>query len=266
MVQRGELLEYAEFAGHFYGTPAPGRRGAARGRYARSARDRAARRPAGTRLGRGRPAGLPGAALVGGAGRVGWSAAAPRPPTSSPRRLATAQVELAAQSEFDAVVVNDEVGLAAARLVALPIGLPRTRPRALRSQPEGLRVSGTVAAPEGITNPPIDELLAKRRLQVQRSSSTRPSARARSTPTTASSARACSSTSARSSRRTSRRSRSRSRMREINAGLLTPSPSSPTGRSEPVTGCDVRAGRSRRSFSGSAAASRRTRPARSCAG
>ena len=39
------------------------------------------------------------------------------------RRLETAQVELAAQSEFDAVVVNDDVRSAAERLVAL-MGLP----------------------------------------------------------------------------------------------------------------------------------------------
>jgi guanylate kinase len=35
------------------------------------------------------------------------------------RRLETAKVELAAQSEFDAVVVNDDVESAAERLVAL---------------------------------------------------------------------------------------------------------------------------------------------------
>ena len=35
------------------------------------------------------------------------------------RYLETAQVELAAQSEFDAVLVNDDVESAAARLVAL---------------------------------------------------------------------------------------------------------------------------------------------------
>jgi len=35
------------------------------------------------------------------------------------RRLETARVELAAQTEFDAVVVNDDVGSAAEALVAL---------------------------------------------------------------------------------------------------------------------------------------------------
>jgi guanylate kinase len=37
------------------------------------------------------------------------------------RRLETARVELAAQAEFDAVIVNDDVELAGARLVTLMV-------------------------------------------------------------------------------------------------------------------------------------------------
>ena len=87
------------------------------------------------------------------------------------------------------------------------------------------------SAPEGITNPPIDDLLD----QVSRStrwSSTRPSGPARSTTTTPSSARACSSTSARSSSRARARSRCRSPCARSRPGCSsTPrAPSSP-GRS-----------------------------------
>jgi guanylate kinase len=41
------------------------------------------------------------------------------PPDVVADRLARARVEMAAESEFDAVVVNDDVGRAAAELVAL---------------------------------------------------------------------------------------------------------------------------------------------------
>ena len=69
-------------------------------------------------------------------------------------RLATARVELAAVSEFDVTVLNDDVRRAAEELVSLmrnPVTRSEVRPS----------VSGTVADPIGITNPPIDELLER---------------------------------------------------------------------------------------------------------
>jgi len=118
LVERGELLEYAEFAGHFYGTP---------------------RAPVLERLAAGTPvlleielhgarqvrAAMPEALLVFLA-PPSWDELVRRlvgrgteDEEVVARRLETAKVELAAQSEFDAVVVNDDVGSAAERLVAL---------------------------------------------------------------------------------------------------------------------------------------------------
>jgi guanylate kinase len=118
MVAAGELLEHATYAGHSYGTP---------------------RRPVEQRLAAGVPAlleiELQGARLV--------RAAMPEaqlvflaPPsfeelarrlrgrgTEDPervrRRLDLARIELAAEDEFDVVVVNDDLEAAADRLVAL---------------------------------------------------------------------------------------------------------------------------------------------------
>ena len=118
MVEHGELLEYAEFAGNFYGTP---------------------RGPVVERLETGTPvlleielqgarqvrASLPEALLVFLAPPswdelvrrlVGRGTEAAEVIT---RRLETAQVELAAESEFDATVVNASVEGAAADLVSL---------------------------------------------------------------------------------------------------------------------------------------------------
>jgi guanylate kinase len=122
LVRRGELLEHAEFAGHLYGTP---------------------RAPVTEKLAAGVPvlleielqgarqvrAAMPEALLVFLA-PPSWDELVRRlvgrgtePADVIARRLETAQVELAARSEFDAVLVNDEVGSAADRLVAL-MGLP----------------------------------------------------------------------------------------------------------------------------------------------
>ena len=118
MVERGDLLEYAEFAGNFYGTP---------------------RGPVLERLEAGTPvlleielqgarqvrASMPEALLVFLAPPswdelvrrlVGRGTEAAEVIT---RRLETAQVELAAESEFDATVVNASVEGAAADLVSL---------------------------------------------------------------------------------------------------------------------------------------------------
>jgi guanylate kinase len=118
MVERGELLEYAQFAGNHYGTP---------------------RGPVEERLAAGTPVlleiELHGARQVRASAQEAllvflappsWDELVRRlvgrgtePADVIARRLETAQVELAAQSEFDAVLVNDDVESAAARLVAL---------------------------------------------------------------------------------------------------------------------------------------------------
>ena len=118
MVERGELLEWAEFAGHHYGTP---------------------REPVERRLAEGTPvlleielqgarmvkAAMPQALLVFLA-PPSWDELVRRlvgRGTESAeviaRRLATAEIELAAQSEFDEVVVNDEIEAVCDRLVSL---------------------------------------------------------------------------------------------------------------------------------------------------
>ena len=127
MVERGELLEYAEFAGNFYGTP---------------------RGPVVERLEAGTPvlleielqgarqvrASLPEALLVFLA-PPSWDELVRRlvgrgteAAEVIARRLETAQVELAAESEFDATVVNASVEGAAADLVSL-MGLSASDPR-----------------------------------------------------------------------------------------------------------------------------------------
>jgi guanylate kinase len=118
MVENGELLEYAEFAGNFYGTP---------------------RAPVHDRLEAGTPvlleielqgarqvrASMPEALLVFLA-PPSWDELVRRlvgrgteAAEVIARRLETAKVELAAESEFDATVVNASVEGAAADLVRL---------------------------------------------------------------------------------------------------------------------------------------------------
>lgn len=118
MVERGELLEWAEFAGHFYGTP---------------------RRPVEARLRRGLPAllkidlqgarqvrrAMPGALLVFLA-PPSWNELERRligrgtdDPETIRRRLEHAREELAAEPEFDVTVVNDSVERAAEELLEL---------------------------------------------------------------------------------------------------------------------------------------------------
>ena len=124
MVERGELLEYAEFAGNFYGTP---------------------REPVLERLAAGTAvlleielqgarqvrASMPDAFLVFLA-PPSWDELVRRlvgrgtePAEVIARRLETARVELAAETEFDATVVNASVEEATAALVDL-MGLPES--------------------------------------------------------------------------------------------------------------------------------------------
>jgi guanylate kinase len=118
LVAAGELLEHAEYAGHRYGTP---------------------RRPVEARLTEGAPAlleidlqgarqvraAMPDALLVFLA-PPSWEELARRlagrgteRPEVVERRLRLARAELAAEPEFDAVVVNSTVPEAAERLLAL---------------------------------------------------------------------------------------------------------------------------------------------------
>ena len=96
---------------------------------------------------------------------AGWSAGAPRPQEERERRLDTARVELAAEPEFDVTVVNAEVHRATDELVQCmgltprPLGVPVGRLTVTPANPGDDSVSGITATPEGITNPPIDELL-----------------------------------------------------------------------------------------------------------
>jgi guanylate kinase len=118
MVAGGELLEHADFAGNRYGTP---------------------REPVLNRLAAGTPVlleiELQGARQVRAAmaesllvflAPPSWDELVRRlgdrgtePADVIDRRLETARTELAAQSEFDEVLVNDDVDLAGARLVTL---------------------------------------------------------------------------------------------------------------------------------------------------
>ena len=118
MIEGGELLEYAEFAGNLYGTPsAPVYEHLAAGiptlleielqgaRQVRSTMPQAQFvflvPPSWDELDR----------------RLSDRGTEPRDVIEA--RLARAKVELAAESEFDKVIVNDDVGRAAAELVSL---------------------------------------------------------------------------------------------------------------------------------------------------
>ncbi len=123
MVEAGEFLEHAVYAGHRYGTP---------------------RKPVEERLARGENAlvevELQGARQIRAAfpnsfliflAPPSWEELVRRlvgrgteAASEVDRRLRIARDELAAEPEFDAVVVNDDVGSVAARVVALMINSP----------------------------------------------------------------------------------------------------------------------------------------------
>ena len=118
MIERGEFLEYAEYAGNFYGTPAaPVRQALAAGRSALLELELQGARQI--------RAAMPEALLVmlvppswevldGRLSERGTEDAVARA-----RRLLLAREELNAAGEFDATVVNDDLQRAAAELIAL---------------------------------------------------------------------------------------------------------------------------------------------------
>ena len=124
MIERGEFLEYAEYAGNFYGTPAdPVRQALAAGRFTLLEIE-----VQGARQIR---AAMPDALLVMLVppswevldGRL--SDRGTEDPVARERRLQAARDELAAAGEFDATVVNDDVQRAAAELITLMRGTLR---------------------------------------------------------------------------------------------------------------------------------------------
>ena len=122
MLASGELLEWAAFAGHRYGTP----RGALAGKLAAGVPALLVIDLAGARQVR---SSVPDALLVFLA-PPSWPELVRRltgrgtePPEVIERRLAVAQVELAAEHEFDVTLINTSVGDVRRQLVALTMAL-----------------------------------------------------------------------------------------------------------------------------------------------
>ncbi|MEP7021908.1 MAG: guanylate kinase [Pseudonocardiales bacterium] len=116
MVEAGELLEHAQFAGHLYGTPkAPVLQHLAAGTPSlleielQGARQVRASLPEANLVFLTPPSWAELERRLAGRGT--------EPADVIAARLARAKVELAAESEFDEVIVNDDVGRAAAQLV-----------------------------------------------------------------------------------------------------------------------------------------------------
>jgi guanylate kinase len=127
MIERGEFLEYAEYAGNFYGTPAaPVLQALAVGRSTlleievQGARQVRAAMPDALLV-----------MLVPPSWEVLYGRLAARgteDPAVRERRLGVARAELDAVGEFDATVVNDDVQRAAQELIALMVGTGRRTP------------------------------------------------------------------------------------------------------------------------------------------
>ncbi|HZS19685.1 MAG TPA: guanylate kinase, partial [Pseudonocardiaceae bacterium] len=121
MIERGEFLEYAQYAGNFYGTPAgPVRQALAAGRSTlleielQGARQIKAAMPDALLVMLVPPSWEVLAARLSGRGTEN--------PAVRRRRLEVAREELAASGEFDATVVNDDVQRAAEELITLMRG------------------------------------------------------------------------------------------------------------------------------------------------
>ena len=120
LIARGEFLEYATVHNAYrYGTPRPPIDAAlAQGKSVLLEIDLQGAR-AGPGGDAGGAAGVPAARRPGRSWCAGWSAAAPRIPSSRPAAWRTARIELRAQDEFDVKVVNHDVGQAAQEVVEL---------------------------------------------------------------------------------------------------------------------------------------------------
>lgn len=122
MIADGELLEWAEFAGNLYGTPAaPVAQSLAEGRPVLVEIDLQ-----GARQVRARAAELGVDDLLVFLAPPSWDVLVQRlegrgteDPDVIAARLETARVELAAEGEFDRTVVNDDIAQAAEEIVAL---------------------------------------------------------------------------------------------------------------------------------------------------
>ncbi|MFM8773461.1 MAG: guanylate kinase [Actinomycetota bacterium] len=121
MIAGGELLEWAEFAGNLYGTPAaPVRESLAAGRPViveielQGARQVRSSAPDALQVFLSPPSWVVLVDRLRGR--------ATEAPADIARRLETARVELAAEGEFDVSVVNDSVPLAAEEIVGLLTG------------------------------------------------------------------------------------------------------------------------------------------------
>lgn len=121
LIERDELLEHAEYAGHLYGTPAtPLRAALAAGRPALLEIELQGARQIRTAM--------PEALLVmlvppsWDALQLRLSDRGTEDPVARERRLQVARTELEAVSEFDALIVNDDVQRAAEELISLMVG------------------------------------------------------------------------------------------------------------------------------------------------
>ena len=127
MIERGEFLEYAEYAGNFYGTPAaPVLQALVVGRSTLLEIEVQGARQVRTAM--------PDALLVMLV-PPSWEVLSGRlasrgteDPVARERRLRVAREELDAVGEFDAAVVNDNVQRAAQELIALMVGTGRPTP------------------------------------------------------------------------------------------------------------------------------------------
>ncbi|MGH3888827.1 MAG: guanylate kinase [Pseudonocardiaceae bacterium] len=121
MIQRGEFLEHAEYAGNLYGTPAaPIREALAAGRSTLLEIE-----VQGARQVRAAMTGALLVMLVPPSWEVLYTRLSDRgteDPTERERRLRVAREELDAVGEFDATIVNDDVRRAAQELITLMVG------------------------------------------------------------------------------------------------------------------------------------------------
>ncbi|MEU4806110.1 guanylate kinase [Actinosynnema sp. NPDC023587] len=123
MVDNGELLEHAEFAGNCYGTPRePVERALAAGRPALLEIELQGARQVRASMPEARLVMLAPPSWEDLVGRL--TGRGTEDPAVVARRLEIAREELAAEPEFDEVVVNADVRSAATRLLDLVVGPP----------------------------------------------------------------------------------------------------------------------------------------------